>query len=47
MKCVQGLEVGDLPTVFRFIVQDGGIIKLREEDLHEGEEGGGCGEEPG
>ena len=47
MKCVQGMEVGDLPAVFRFIVQDGGIIKLGEEDLHEGEEGGGCGEEPG
>ena len=46
MKCVQGVEVGDLPAVCRFIVQDEGINKLREEDLHEGEEGGGCGEEP-
>ena len=33
MKCVQVVEVGDLPAEFRFIVQDGGIIKLGVGDL--------------
>jgi hypothetical protein len=26
MKCVQGVEFGDLPAVFRFIMQDGGSV---------------------
>ena len=47
MKCVQEVDVGNLPDVFRFKVQYGGIIKLSEGDLREGEDGGGCGGEPG
>ena len=33
VKCGQELEVGDLLAMCRFIVQDGGIIKLGEGDL--------------
>ena len=38
-----------IPAVVRFIVQDGGIIKLGRSGggLHEGEDGGGLGGEPG
>ena len=31
VKCAQEVEGGDLLAVSRFIVQDGGIIKLRKE----------------
>ena len=33
VKCAQEVEGGDLLAVFRFILQDGGIIKLGEGDL--------------
>ena len=33
VRCVQEVEGGEVPDVFRLIVQDGGITKLGEEDL--------------
>ena len=49
VKCAQEVEGWDLLDELRFIVQDVVIIKLGEGDLgdlHEGEDGGGCGGEP-
>ena len=51
MKSIQEVEGGELPTVFRFSVDDGGITKLGRDisggGLHEGEDGRGHDGEPG
>ena len=33
VKCVQEVDGGEVAAVLRFILDDGGILKTREEDL--------------